>query len=165
MTKRALLGLLVVIGGALAINSGWRDLERAHASEGWPSAAGEIRTSGVGTKMGRAAGQLSPRYEPKIVYTYTVDGQSYESRTVWAGSNGISFGERSFARELVDRYPAGRAVTVYYDPANPVTAALEQGADETVYLLLGIGALFVAVGGWLMAGPLRGSVTAAWTGD
>ena len=163
MTRRVLFGLLIVIGGALAINSGWRDLEHSEASESWPTAAGEITAAGVGTKLVRAAGQISPRYEPEIVYTYKVGGDFYEGRTVWAGSEGVSFGERSFARELVDRYPVGRSVTVYYDPANPVSAVLEQGADSTVYLVLGIGAFFVAAGAWLMVGPLKVSVADAWT--
>lgn len=163
MTRRILFGLLIVIGGALAINSGWKDLERSQASESWPTAAGEITAAGVGTKLVRAAGQIGPRYEPEIVYTYTVGGDFYEGSIVWAGSEGISFGERSFARELVDRYPVGRSVTVYYDPADPVSAVLEQGVDSTVYLVLGIGAFFVTVGAWLMLGPLKVSVADAWS--
>jgi len=68
----------------------------------------------------------------------------------------VSFGQygsssRSHAEEIVNRYPTGRTVAVYYDPSDPGTAVLEPGVTWSSYMILGIGLSFVlislAVGG------------------
>ncbi len=40
------------------------------------------------------------------------------------------------AESVVQRYPAGAAVTVFYNPTNPAESYLEAGADWVNYLLI-----------------------------
>jgi hypothetical protein len=51
-------------------------------------------------------------------------------------------------RELLDKYPAGTEVTVYYDPANPDSAVIERRFDTWLSVFAGIGGL-TALGGLL----------------
>ena len=67
-----------------------------------------------------------------------------------AGSN-LLFGQygtsdASYGRGIVNRYPIGTHVRVYYDSDNPSTSVLEPGAGWSSFMVAGIGVLFTLVG-------------------
>ncbi|MBP7593115.1 MAG: DUF3592 domain-containing protein, partial [Chloroflexi bacterium] len=62
----------------------------------------------------------------------------------------IKFGENSYSSErkaqaILDRYPNGQRIAVFYDPTQPDKAVLEPGVSGGSYIVLGIGLLFVFI--------------------
>lgn len=74
------------------------------------------------------------QYGATIVYEYVVAATTHTSDKVTFGD--FSSSDSSHARGILERYPKGSRVTVYYDPADPGTAVLEPGATGTNYILL-----------------------------
>ena len=55
--------------------------------------------------------------------------------------------DRDGAQRWVDRFPAGRKVDVWFDPADPAEAVLVRGTSRTnVVALVVIGIAFVGIG-------------------
>lgn len=142
--KEKLGGLVFVAGfcgffafmGAMGLLDLIREVRLARESVRWPATEGEV----VDVAVFRAGGGGA-----RIVYRYTVDGRAHESRR-------IAFVNRARGRtrsELAAEYPAGRAVTVRYDPDDPETAVLEPGVTTGLivegglvsggFVLLGLG--------------------------
>jgi hypothetical protein len=89
-------------------------------SQSWLSTAGIIVKSRV-----EVSGGEHTSVSPRIVYEYGVGGQTYQNDSIRPGDHFISFQSGS-AYEVVDRYPVGTAVEVFYNPANPAESALER---------------------------------------
>ena len=62
-------------------------------------------------------------WSPVVEYVYRVDGRDYHGTRLALGADVAA--SRDFAEATVARYPAGREVTVHFDPANPSFAVLE----------------------------------------
>lgn len=78
----------------------------------------------------------------KIGYSYHVDGHRYES-------NQVSYTARSTSaaanRAVVDRYPKGSRVTVYYDPHAPRRAVIERGTNRLWIGIVITGLIFIVI--------------------
>lgn len=59
------------------------------------------------------------------------------------------------ARILLKRYPVGKRVTVYYNPARPQQAVLEPGVSGMAWILPAIRLLFAIVGSGFTWAVLR----------
>jgi hypothetical protein len=72
--------------------------------------------------------QSSTSYDPKVLYEYDVDGKTFQGQTIRVGDSffRVSAGGSSEAQKVVDRYPEGSEVYVYYNPDNPAESALEK---------------------------------------
>ncbi len=94
-------------------------------------------------------------YSPKLVYSYTVNGQEYTG-TRYAYSTGGS-SDHSYAANIVSRYPEDKEVAVYYNPADASDAVLTRDVqNESYFLLLFLQPFWiVAIGGlgYLLAMP------------
>ena len=101
--------LLLAIGCAVGILQ-W--LLRSYKMSRWPTAAGTI-TSSWDVLEGE-----------RLRYAYAVGGHRYVGHAVAASGGGASTFDAT-AQELVEKYPPGADVTVYYDPTHPATAVLE----------------------------------------
>jgi hypothetical protein len=97
-----------------------KDRAKHQASLAWHMTSGKIIKSRVEVTGGESA-SVSPR----IAYEYDVYGRTYQSEQIRAGGIYITGPHRS-AYDIVDTYPVGATVTVYYDPNNPEDAALER---------------------------------------
>lgn len=64
-----------------------------------------------------------------LVYSYTVNGIPLRSSSVNVIGFRTAFG-------IVRKYPVGKAVDVYFDPANPGSAVLERGSRAHVLVLI-----------------------------
>ncbi|MBN2472796.1 MAG: DUF3592 domain-containing protein [Anaerolineae bacterium] len=72
------------------------------------------------------------RFNPRITYRYTVDGQDYVSTRVSVDATAeqpASLNRRQVER-LVRSFSKGRPVPVFYDPASPQDAWLIESADR-----------------------------------
>ena len=93
-------------------------------SAGWPSTQGKITDSYIQRETSHSRNGTSTSYEPKVKYTYTVGGQTFEGHKIGFGVQ-VSGGEDEAAKALKP-YPVGAACTVYYGPRNPAVSVLER---------------------------------------
>jgi Protein of unknown function (DUF3592) len=128
---------------------------QARASTAWPTTSGKITTSAVASETFRVEEdsrdsrlRFETRYRPVINYVYRVDGYDHYGSGI-AGSWTLLHDAPAAAQAVVDAYPVGRDVAVYYDPARPRTAVLDRGnaAGSTVPLVAGV---VFSLGGALM---------------
>ena len=113
--------LLMVPFGAWAA---WYSIANAKASVGWPTAPGTITRSEVEPTV-------KNRVNPKVAYTYAVNGKTMTGSRVSYRSEGGS--NQTDAQAVVDRFPMGKSVQVHYDPALPTNSVLEPGASASTY--------------------------------
>src|SRR5688500_738337 len=119
----SLLCTVVPIVGVFWLLISGADQSRAkhQASLAWHMTTGKIIKSRVEVTGGESA-SVSPR----IVYEYDVYGRTYQGQQIRAGGLWITGGPARSAYDIVDIYPVGKDVAVYYDPNNPEDAALER---------------------------------------
>jgi hypothetical protein len=65
---------------------------------------------------------------PLVAYTFSVGGQEYRGERIALGEVGASEID-----EMLTKYPVGKDVTVFYDPANPKNCVLERGIPSYVF--------------------------------
>lgn len=138
------LGIVLLLFSTVVLQ-----LPRALASPAWPSVQGVILTSEV-REVGWS--EDTSGWCPELSYEYPVAGRKYVSHNVELQDICIS-NLGSFARRVVERYPAGKRVEVYYDPRDPARAVLEPGVPDAVILwpllviaATGLGIILVVVG-------------------
>lgn len=127
--------------GAVTCYFGWQNLERAKQSSNWPTAAGIIQHSSVEYHRSDDGGGT---YHAELYYDFDVQGTTYSGDRVAFGDYGSS--DASHARRIVNKYPKGKEVTVYYLPKNPEVTVLEPGQKTQVWFLPAIGLVFFLVG-------------------
>jgi len=93
----------------------------------WPSTMGTVTSSRIELRSSSEGG--STPY-PIVNYAYQVMGQPYQGAKVMPGPEKGGSG----ARKVVERYPAGAQVMVYYNPEKPSKALLERGTPGFVRL-------------------------------
>ena len=108
--------------GFLDYSVAWAALRRDGAIE-FPTTEGRITASDVEFD----AGAKDPFYKPDMVYQYQVSGQVRNGNHVRFEDNWN--GDLAEAREIVDAFPVGRTVAVYYDPDDPRQSALRVGLN------------------------------------
>lgn len=98
-------------------------LVEVSAARRWPVTTGKILSSGIAArrKPSQPHGDRVANY-PQVVYEYRVGGRRYRGERLSIGEAVGNFG----VEETLARYPAGAAVQVYYNPANPAEAVLER---------------------------------------
>ena len=75
-------------------------------------------------------------------YEYQVDTQIYQSNRLAFQEAGYSSYKKAF--KVVEAFPAGNPVWVFYDPANPRNAVLERKAHGNNFLMVAGAALVLA---------------------
>ncbi len=129
ITALGFLGGLVLLGLFLLALAGLSALEhRRHGS--WPTTPGIVTFSQVVTREGvNREGECWERFLASVQYAYSVAGQEYVGQAVrrfWNASQD-EFETDYGAQRVVNRYPVGTSVTVYYNPETPEEAILERG--------------------------------------
>lgn len=128
------LGVILFIGKPM--------VDQAKASENWPTTEGMILESEVRDGQGEESNMFSAH----ILYEYTVNNQTMEGDRIWFGGDFHSTNREQFQR-IVNDYPLGKDVKVYYDPDDPVVAVLQPGAFNSSYIVYIIGCVIMGFGG------------------
>lgn len=145
-----LVSLLIIgVGGALTYFWGLPMAQNALKSKSWPSVDGVITVSNFSSHTS----DNSTTYGADIAYDYTIEGIKYTGNKATFGD--YSSSDPSHARGIVNRYPVGQIVKVYYDPVSPQTSVLEPGATWSSFMVGGIGGLFVLIGLFALASSLK----------
>jgi hypothetical protein len=96
----------------------------------WPSTMGTVMMSTIDR---RSSSDGYTDY-PVVQYSYQIGGQAYQSTKLAPGPEMGGTG----MEKVVERYPAGAQVMVFYNPQNPSDAVLEKKAPAQwlMWLLL-----------------------------
>jgi Protein of unknown function (DUF3592) len=94
-------------------------------------------------------------YKTDVTYRYKVRDHDYSSERITLADFSSTAGR---AQGIVNRYPDGSSVTVYYNPVDPSDAVLERGGTGGIGLLHLIGAVFAAAGLLFVIGSVTGHV-------
>jgi hypothetical protein len=130
LPRRALLWILALLLG-LSIVSLPQYLSIKKSAQ-WPSVPGVMTASWMRSGLCKGI----PCYHGEFAYRYRVGsteltGAALElGRTHWAA--------RESWQKILDTYPVGKAVSVYYEPRNPANAVLEPGLFGESELLYGM---------------------------
>lgn len=145
---------MVVLGLAVTY-WGSQVAKQSEASAFWPSTSGTVLASRVtsttfsGSSSARSSGSSSAsregktRYGPYVQYEYRAQGQRFVGEGVRLVTQ--LHESEAEARAVVDRYPVGSHVQVFFDPDDPGTAVLESGAELESYVILFAGVTWSVV--------------------
>jgi hypothetical protein len=126
--------------------------QQIRTMKGWSKTSGRITRAEVQTAVQTHSRPNSGRrydvtmYVPRIIYTYQVDGNSFEGDNT--GTSG-SANTPAFAEKYVKRYPLQTPVQVFYDPKDPTQSTLALPGKMLPLAL------------WLIAAVLAGAAYAA----
>ena len=142
------LSIFFVIGAGMMIWGGIV-IRNASVSSGWPTTQGKITSSTIGV----STDEDGSTYHADINYQYVINDH-------WITADIVNFGEYGsddpdHAGDIVDKYPVGKVVSVYYDPERPKTAVLEPGLTWSSYFILIMGIIFIIVPAIIFASILR----------
>src|SRR5262245_32799158 len=107
------IGLAGVIGGMIQLAMGSK-------VRGWPVAHGRIEERSVGPSTTTGASRPGRYFEPRVAYSYTVEGKTYTGHRI---SPAKAAYDETAARRVVDKLPD--AVDVRYNPRDPADAYLK----------------------------------------
>ncbi|OHD65872.1 MAG: hypothetical protein A2176_03420 [Spirochaetes bacterium RBG_13_51_14] len=134
-----------ILFGLITIGMGIADVKNMVSSKSWPTAKGIVMKSEV-----QSSGQY---FYPEITYVFHVKKKKYESSNF--DLSNTQSGDPLPSKRAVKRYPAGKEVTVYYNPTNPEECALEPGFEWSVLVMMfGGGAAFLFFA-WMVIMALR----------
>ena len=117
---RIFLGLFILIGVG-ALGGGVWTLIRSLRCEHWPTTEGVIEQAEL---KYHSSDHGSGSYSASITYDYQVAGVHYPGTRLAFGEMSSSSG---YAQGILDRFPVGKKVRVYYSPDVPQLAVLETG--------------------------------------
>ncbi len=117
----------------------------------------EVQSSEFSSYAGGPDSADQESHSVTVVYTYTYEGQKYESDSVFpGGTNAVSSGSR--AEEVAGNYAAGDRITAYVLPSEPEQSyLLEKGHNYWNYLFVLVGALMAFAGLRHMVRTIRGN--------
>ena len=98
--------------------------KRNIGNETWPTVEGKILKSEM-VQQYFFLQQYS--YEPRIRYSYSVEGKTYESDSI--SMRFLSSKSADTVQEVVCEYPEGSPATVYYNPDDPEESVLIPGVS------------------------------------
>ena len=138
-----LLGAFLIGLGAVAIAYAVRGLRLGRASSNWPSTRGIV----IDSYVEESEGDSGTSYYPQVKYRFEVDGNEYE---VDEWTYHALDGSEETAKGIIERYPKGHEVMVYYDPENPRHAVLKPGVNTGKYFIFFVATILLVVGGLLL---------------
>lgn len=136
-----LIGLAIIYFGITGVLSG-------NASKNWPTTPGTMIVSNfTSTYSCDNNNGCQTYYNLVLEYSYSVSGKSYMGNMLSLSSSSST--SYNYVYGIINQYPPGANVTVYYNPSNPSQAVLQTGTGSGTYILLVLGLIFAAVGAFV----------------
>lgn len=118
----------------------FQEKEAAEESARWSTTQGEITKSDL--RREASIESTNSLYYPDVEYKYEfLDTEYIGQRISFGGETGYSM--RSKTEEILEKYPVGQSMTVYYDPNEPEEAVLERNMGTGGKLFMWLGLAFV----------------------
>lgn len=154
------MGIIAILAGLSFFFFLTGELRSILECRNWPTAPGVIISSKVvetdrmetNTLPGQKGMVSRFVHLPEVTYNYTVDGKKYRSNKVFLWMDAEDFHEPKNGRKIVERYPVGKEVNVYYKPDDIGEAVLEAKIRFTHVVFPGIAILFILLGIWALLG-------------
>lgn len=153
MGKLKIPGSMLLLGFGV-MYYGNHIVDQSAASRYWPTAMGQVTVSRVeGTTWSKESRSNRYRssntetaktsYGADVQYEYRAQGKPYTGANIRL----LMPLESSPAevQPILDRYPVGKRVTVYFNPQDPGESVLENVVDEDTYLLFYMGIMWSVV--------------------
>ena len=139
--------IMTIAGFVVLFKFGLPQYQKAKESPNWPTVNGIITASSVESRIEKSNKKSKIMYSANINFTYKVNGRDFTAHDSYLGSSSTSSSNQSDARNIVNKYPKGKTVQVFYDPKEPFIGILEPGVKTQHYLFLAIGAVLIVFGG------------------
>jgi hypothetical protein len=147
LSPNILFPIIFVVIGLVLLFIYFLNLAKVRASQAWPTAQGTVLQSWVRKSSSTDDdGGTSYSYHPEIHYQYQVMGKEYQGNKIAFGPK--VGGNRSRAEKMMEKYPTGANVSVYYQPDNPANAVLERSISK-ISLVMGV--VFILAGVFIYA--------------
>jgi len=119
----------------------------------WPKAIGEIVSSSLHESRRRTKNKsYVNQYTADIEYVYSVQGNEYNSKKIkWSDHASTS---ESVHQDILDQYPVGQQVDVFYNPEKPSVGLLVPSVGSGTF----IGLLFFGLAIGTMTAVLMGKL-------
>ena len=134
----------------------WKSVGDGSARRRWSVAQGKITVSKLGVSPTHPSGLDPAEAGAMMRYHYRVGAKDYEGDGFKIGGKTRAGG--LIAKALIKKYPEGRNVDVYYDPADPAHSALEQKGSTTKPTTIVFLVVFTAIAGILTAHAIAGKM-------
>jgi hypothetical protein len=134
----------------------WKSVGDGSARRHWSVVQGKITISRLGVSPTHPSGLDPAEAGAMMRYHYRVGGKDYEGDGFRIGNKSRTVG--LIAKALIKKYPEGRNVDVYYDPADPARSALEQKGSTTAPTTIVFLVVFAAIAGILTAHAIAGKM-------
>ncbi|GEM_PF-950560 len=141
-------GGCLIVFGAVYIISTIVTKRSFQGTANWPKAVGQVQRAFVYRHERRTPQETSITFTPVVEYAYTIGEQRYTSeKRDFAPYDCATFTDERKAKEIVAAFPAGKAVTVRYNPDVPEQAALkvEKPRMHNTVLLFGVANVVMGV--------------------
>jgi hypothetical protein len=137
--------IVILVIGIIALLIMGRSVLLGRKSSAWPTVGGTILQSGIETVQSTDDdGSTSTTYGVNLQYQFSVAGQQYQgTRRTFTEMRTSSFRR---TQKILEGFPQGGSVTVYYDPEDPSSCVLEPGVNAAIYIFLAFAAILVLVG-------------------
>lgn len=119
----SLVPVVAIVGGVIWFirRRSQQASQMDQAALNWPSTHGTVTKSRV-----QVSGGEYTTVTPHVEYQYDIGGTMYASTRIRAGDAIMTKTTAESAYDIVERYPVGAEVVVYYNPDNPAESALER---------------------------------------
>lgn len=117
-----ILGCTLIVINIIFLVIIFNTQRKMNAVKSWPSTMGTVMTSYLERR--RSSNNSGSVNYPVVQYSYQVGGQLYQGSKIAPGMEVGGTG----ADKVVDRYPTGAQVMVFYNPQNYSDAVLETKA-------------------------------------
>lgn len=138
----ALLGIALAGHGWTAYQNQKADVKHAVTVEGTVESTDVEYTEGSSSANSPSSGH----YDVIVRYTYTYQGQSYTSKSVYPGAE-KQISTEDEAMSVVGQFPPGETTTVYVNREDPSRSFLiKEKTHFGLFIFMGIGALLALSG-------------------
>ncbi len=141
---RKLVGYLLLVAGITLSSWLGRSVILGVNTGDWATTEGLIYQSEVSYTTSHPSDKRQKFYRSHLEYRYRIDRKAFAGTRVYRTD--LPYLSEQDAETLIEKYPTGTPVTIYYDKNDPTQAVLQTGNPPTLWLLLGTSLLFAALG-------------------
>ncbi|MFT6435527.1 MAG: hypothetical protein ACJAVI_003582 [Candidatus Azotimanducaceae bacterium] len=141
---KKLVGYLLLVAGITFTAWLGRSVIIGVQTQDWPSSSGLIYQAEVSYTTSHPSDKRKKFYQSHFEYRYRIEKKAYSGTRIYLTD--LPYLSEQDAQILIEKYPTGTLVKVYYDASDPSRAVLQTGNPPTLWLLLGTSLLFTALG-------------------
>jgi hypothetical protein len=117
----------------------------------------EATITDTGVETAGTARRGGVEYSPEVRFEYEYDGESYTGTDIFPAAVSSNYDTEKAARDVLDGYEQGAAVTAYVDPSAPGAAFLKDKPSQAPLELFAIAAAGALLGGASIVSSYRNS--------